>query len=105
MSESFYEEEIAPELLKLAKRCEERGMSLVALCEFEKGNSGAVLTMRENAGCAMRIVRYAASAFGNADKLIMWLIQDGKKHGHDSIYLTLLENMEKQHEDLHRRAD
>ena len=105
MSESFYDDEIAPKLMKLAKRCEERDMSLVALCEFERGDSGATLTVRENAGCSMRMVRYATQAFGNVDKLIMALIADGKKYGHSSMYLTMLENMEKQHEDLLRRAD
>ena len=96
MNEKIYDEEIRPELFALAKKCEGLDMSLVALCEFERGDTDATLTVRENAGCAMRMVRYAASAFGNADKLIAWLIQDGKKHGHNSMYLTLLEGMEKQ---------
>jgi hypothetical protein len=39
-AERFYDEEIAPALLEIGRKCEERGMSVVFLVEYEPGEIG-----------------------------------------------------------------
>jgi GNAT superfamily N-acetyltransferase len=89
--ETFYDAEIAPALLELARRCEGVGISLVAEAEWTPGETGTTITVHTDAGIGLRMVAWAARAKGNADVLIRTMIAHGEKHGHNSVYLHMLE--------------
>lgn len=97
-NEEIYDAEIAPELLKLCKRCQELGMSFVACVEYDAANQGIGRTefqMPDEGGklsAAQRLVHWAARSQGNIDKLFMACDRHGREHGHSSMYLELLGN-------------
>lgn len=94
MSEAFYDREIAPTLMELAKKCEAEGLSLVAMVEFEPGDTGSTYTVREHAGASLQLARMAMQAGGNADELIGAMLRYGREKGHNSGFLRMIENME-----------
>lgn len=89
--EELYDREIAPLLREVARKCEEGGLSIVAMVEWSPGNNGRTMSIREGAGIELSMVRWAGDAQGNADALIFALQKHGRKHGHNSICLHLLE--------------
>jgi GNAT superfamily N-acetyltransferase len=89
--EQFYDAEIAPVLLELGRRCEGAGISLVAEAEWAPGETGTTMTICADAGIGLRMVAWAARAKGNADALIHAMLDHGEKHGHNSVYLHMLE--------------
>lgn len=97
-NEEIYDSEIAPELLRLAKRCESLGMSFIACVEYDPANGGIGRTdfqMPDEAGklsSAQRLTHWAARSNGNIDKLFLACDRHGKQHGHSSIYLQLAGN-------------
>lgn len=88
--EQFYDERVAPVLSDLAKQCKDRGLSLLAVCEWEPGEFGRTLTLREKSGLGIRLADAAAKANGNVDALLIGIIRYAKEHGHSSAYLSLL---------------
>lgn len=88
MSEAYYDEHIAPKLLALAKECEEQGMSLLAVCEWEPGESGRTVSLRVGSGVGIRIANLAAQANGNVDSLWMAICRYAREHGHSSFMLA-----------------
>ena len=88
--EAFYDAEIAPALLDLAKKCEDKGLSLVAMCEFEPNETGTTFSIRTEAGIEIMMSIMAMRARGNVDALLMALRQYGEEHGHQSLVLELL---------------
>lgn len=96
--EEIYDAEIAPELLKLMKRCQELEMAFVACVEYDPANQGYGRTEYQppdEAGklsAAQRLVHWAARSEGNIDKLFMACDRHGKKHGHSSMYLRMAGN-------------
>lgn len=97
-NEEVYDSEIAPELLKLCKRCQELGMSFLACVEYDAENSGIGRTefmMPDELGklsAAQRMTAWAARAHGNIDKLMMAIDRHGREHGHSSVYLQMAGN-------------
>lgn len=75
MSEKIYDEEIAPMLMQVGKRCEDLGLSMVAVVEYEYDKRGTTRTIAEDAGLAMRIVSMAASAGQNVDSLMIGILR------------------------------
>ena len=90
--EAFYDHEIAPVLMELARKCEDNGVSFVATVEWQPGETGETATIQESAGIKLRMAHWAVAAHGNADALIGALVKHGKEHGHNSIYLHMLES-------------
>lgn len=88
--EHFYDAEIAPVLLALARRCREQGLSFVACVGWGGMDTGATVSMEEIAAPTLRMVRYAALCRNNVDVLINALVQDGARLGHSSIFLERL---------------
>ena len=41
MSEKWYDEEVAPVLLDLSRKCEARGISMIAVVEYEPRQTGS----------------------------------------------------------------
>lgn len=97
-NEEIYDAEIAPELLKLCKRCQELGMSFIACVEFDPPNMGIGRTEFQNPdevgklSAAQRLTHWAARSQGNIDKLFMACDRHGREHGHSSVYLHRLGN-------------
>jgi hypothetical protein len=89
--ERFYDEHVAPVLLDLMHKCAERDMPFIALVEWEPMNFGRTTHMMEGASVAMKITDLASRAAGNVDSLFIAIEKYGKKYGHNSIYLTMLD--------------
>lgn len=91
-NEEFYDQEIAPELLRLAKLCEARGMAFVCDVGFmdAEGNKGSTRFCPEGAHIRQLFTWWASCADGNADTLIWAMQGHAKKHGHSSASLYLL---------------
>ena len=89
--EQFYDSEIAPALLELAGKCERNGLSLIAMAEWEPGETGTTATLTKESGFGIRMAETAMRSQGNADAFIFALIKDAKEHGHNSVCLHLLE--------------
>lgn len=76
MNEQLYDDEIAPALLALARKCEAAGMTFVARVEWEKGEGGStVVGDVENSGPAQLMTALAARCNGNFDALAFGLIK------------------------------
>lgn len=97
-NEEFYDKEIAPELLRLAALCQQKGMGFVASVEYDPINGGRGTTYfippdeKDKLSCAQRIVHWASQCNGNIDSLFLACDKHGQKHGHSSVYLQLLGN-------------
>ncbi len=90
-NERFYDEEIAPALRDLAKRCEERGLSMIAAVEYNPGEHGRTVTLREGHSMVMKNAHAALLAGLNMDALIGHIVRMGREHGnHSSMYLKML---------------
>jgi hypothetical protein len=88
--EAFYDAEVAPELLRLAGLCEDRGISLVALAEWEPGETGRTVTIAKDASFQPRLVDTAIRSHGNVDTLVLALMRYATEHGHSSACMHLL---------------
>jgi len=91
--EAFFDKEIAPKLLEVAKLCEAAGLAFASIVEFDLEEHNTAITvapMPAGAGAAMRIAGYGMQCQGNVDELIMALQKDGQKHGHNSVVLATL---------------
>lgn len=88
--ERFYDEELAPVLADMAKRCAEKGLSFVALVEWDFGEVGHTGSLREGRGPQIENASAAAFAGDNVDALIMHLMRKATEHGHSSMFLHQL---------------
>ena len=91
MNEEIYDKEVAPLLKQLAERFEKAGLSFVAVCEYEKGETGITTKVQQDANPILRMTGYASLTNGNVDALIRLLLEDGRRFGHGSIFLSILE--------------
>lgn len=74
-NEKAYDEEIAPALLALGKRCEELGMPFLAVAEYAPGEIGRTEASPAGVGLSFRIIQYAARSTPNFDSLAINLIR------------------------------
>jgi len=91
MSEQEYDEEIAPLLLKAAKRCEELGYPIVAVVEYGGGERGETRFVPEEATLAMRMLSMLAGSGNNIDLFLINLLRHCNKNGislHESMFLA-----------------
>jgi hypothetical protein len=93
--EAFYDADIAPALLVIAKRCQEAGLPFLAMVEYRTGAVGLTIDHPDvhESGPQFRLASYGARCFGNADKLINWLLKDDERHAigeSKSFYLARL---------------
>lgn len=97
-NEKFYDENVAPVLLKLAQQCQKRGMSFLASVEYDPENGGRGRTdfqmpdQKDKLSAAQRMVHWAARCDGNIDSFFIACDRHGKEHGHSSIYLQMAGN-------------
>lgn len=92
MSEEIYDREIAPELLKLATRCKELGMSFIAQVEYAPGETSRTDLELPDASSKQKLVHWAARCNGNVDSLFLTVDRHAAKVGHSSIYLQMAGN-------------
>jgi hypothetical protein len=85
--EKFYDEHIAPELLRLGKLCQDNGLSLIAMVEWEPGETGRTTCLAKGSGIAIRMADAAMQAHGNVDSLYFALAKHARDVGHNSIVL------------------
>lgn len=88
--EQFYDQEIAPVLMSLAGKCQDNGLSITAMVEWEPGETGRTAALTANAGFGIRMAETAMRSHGNVDSLILALMKYGTEHGHSSASLHLL---------------
>jgi hypothetical protein len=88
--EAFYDAEVAPALLTIGKKCQDNGLSFIAVAEWAPGETGRTGCLAEGAGVGIRITELAAQAAGNVDSLILALMKYGREHGHNSMCLHQL---------------
>jgi len=81
--EAWYDAEIAPALAALAKRCHERGMSFLAVVEYEPERRGGTYYLTEGAGLSMSMLQLAAHTVPNVDRYVMALRRHCKDVGQD----------------------
>lgn len=79
--EAWYDAEIAPALADLAKRCNERGMSFVAVVEYQPGDRGCTYMLTEDAGLAMQMVGLCSRTAPNVDSYVISLRRYCKAQG------------------------
>ena len=83
-NEEWYDAEIAPELMKLAKACEDRGVAFVASVEYEPGERGATYVLPKDAGLEMVMLHHCAKMGANLDGYVLGLRRYAKEHNIDT---------------------
>jgi hypothetical protein len=99
MSEAIYDEKIAPLLMQAGKLCEEHGLAMVAVVEYEPGKRGETRMLPDGSGLAMKMLSMLAMAGENVDGYMIGLTRYAKKHGIDtsgSIFLSRFGTKEQQ---------
>ena len=89
--EAFYDAEIAPALLDLARKCQEKGLSLIAQVEWEPGETGRTAAFAGDSGIGIRMAEAAMRAKGNIDAFLLGMTKHAREHGHSSMFLNLLD--------------
>ena len=82
-AERIYDEVIAPALLELAGRCEDVGISLIAVVEYAPGEYGQTKSIRQNVGLSMKMLEHCAKTRGNIDGYIIGLARYARENGID----------------------
>lgn len=92
--EAIYDAEIAPELSRLAARCQDCGMSMVAEVEWnpEERAGGQTVTLAEGSSFAMRLVKLAADVRGNIDSLFVALRKSNVPGLDQSIFMRVIDH-------------
>ncbi len=98
-TEHEYDEQIAPLLLAVARKCDELGMTLVAKAEWAPGEGGVTFTGVDRMGCEQQLTRYAAFARGNFDALARKLKKDFG-HGGSWVLWQLGKRLQMDHNDF-----
>lgn len=88
--ETFYDEHIAPVLLRLCKLAEANGISFVAMVEWQPGETGRTHCLQAEAGFSVRLADAAVCSLGNVDSLLIAVERWARAHGHNSMYLAQL---------------
>lgn len=97
MSEAF-DKEVSPLISELAEVCKKHNISFSALFQYgsnPEDHCTAVLTTEEPESTKMFLVRAAAQCQGNVDALFLAIKERANKVGHSSIFLTLMDQMNK----------
>lgn len=88
--EDFYDVDIAPALLVLGRKCQAAGLSLVAVVEWEPGQTGETTFLSGESSFAVRMVQAAVKAHGNVDSLMFAIMRYARDNGHSSAILHQL---------------
>lgn len=89
-AEAFYDEEVAPVLLELGRRCEERGLNFLAYVQYGPEAVGKTEVAPVTMSPQFKMASLAARSYGNADVLLPNIIAWAEESGHNSVYLDML---------------
>lgn len=81
MSEAIYDEQIAPLLLQAGKLCEQHGLAMVAVVEYEREKRGETRVLPDGAGLAMLMLSMLAASGNNIDRFLMSVIRFCNREG------------------------
>lgn len=70
-NEAWYDAEIAPVLMDLGEKLQARGMSLVAVVEYTRGERGSTICIAEDAGLEMRMLHMLSNSAPNVDSFMI----------------------------------
>lgn len=94
--EAFYDAEVAPVLLDLCKRCQDRGMGFVAMVDYSgRGNIGRTVTLPVGSPAVLRYAHALGSAgldggAVNIDGFMIAVMREAREKGHSSAVLFQL---------------
>jgi hypothetical protein len=94
--EEFYDTEVAPALADLTRRCEARGMGLVALVGYDAdGSVASTVTLPKGAAAVLRWAGALAKCWCrggavNLDQFILGVMDEAGRTGHSSLMLARL---------------
>lgn len=89
-NEAFVDAEIAPELMRLAKLCEARGLPFVSCVQYGPEDTLETCALPANPGIKSLMAYWAVKAHGNVDSFIIAAQRYAEKHGHGSMILNML---------------
>ena len=90
-SEKFYDDEVATVLAALGKKCTGLGLSFVSVVCWSREDVGITrASVLGQEAPQVRWASYAALGGGNIDHLILRLVNEAKKTGHNSVFLAAL---------------
>ena len=70
-NEAWYDSEIAPALAALAKRCHERGMSFIAVVEYQQDEYATMCHVGDNACLPVQMVKMCLQTAPNVDSYLI----------------------------------
>lgn len=92
--EEFYDSEIAPVLAELAKKCQDRGMAIIAAVDIGGADHGRTAAIPENShpvfGWLNALAQCAEEKGVNIDKFMFGIMRDAVERGHSSTVLRSL---------------
>lgn len=91
--EEFYDTEIAPKLLELAKLCKEKEIPFFARVEYnsEAGEGATTAFTTKDDSLGQKMLNWVGQAKNNFDLFMMAVLREVKGKPHNSIYLTILQ--------------
>jgi hypothetical protein len=75
MSEEIYDTEIAPLLMQAGRICEQHGLAMVAVVEYEKEKRGETRLLPDGSGLAMEMLSMLAASGNNIDGFLINVIK------------------------------
>lgn len=75
MTEAIYDEQIAPLLRQAGKLCEQHGLAMVAVVEYDKEARGTTRLVPDGAGLAMHMLSMLAASGNNIDSYLLKVIR------------------------------
>lgn len=95
-NEKFFDEEIGPVLAEIGKKCEARGMAIVATVEYDPGEYSTTAVIPGTApNVPMRMAYIAAHARGNVDSFMISLMRWCGANGVDTSQSIFMRKQEK----------
>lgn len=88
--ERFYDDEIAPVLLELGRKCKTAGIPFMAVAEWNKGLIGATRMLVSEMSWPMQMIFLAGESNGNVDTLMFACAKRARRIGHSSVVLHLM---------------
>lgn len=92
--EEFYDVEVAPVLLDLARRCQDRGLGFLALAQWSDTQFSRTVTLPKGGLAILRYTNALASAASpqgiNIDGFMLALMTVAREKGHSSAILAQL---------------
>lgn len=93
-NEQFYDDEIAPALAEIAKKCLEKGLSMVAVVQYgeQAEQRGATYVTGGNSSLPMIMLRYCDQTAPNIDCYMIGMMKYCAKHSIDTSSSIFMRN-------------